>query len=234
MPTYLNRYQPRRPAFHPETKEPLLFRTYPRVSDEIPSSGMRVYQTTETINRICQMKLYRWCRSEDFIEAPGCADLHDYLFTQTRLPVSKRHLGMCVVNALNYECRKLKGVTKDNPKMKQIYWFHYREELQYGLEYMICAWLRKFLNDNVSPESRITVVNDDWDAVRARVSEELDILVDTDYEDFYEVYVSPLLTSSGHRVEEPDWKKLLRESGEDLQSEILPSTFERRKLKNYR
>lgn len=234
MPIYLNPYQPRRPAKHPETGETLLFRTYPRVSDEIPSSGMRVYQTTETINRVCQMILYRWCRSDDFVEAPGCADLHEYLYGAKRHPVSKRHLGMCIVNALNYECRKLKGVTKDNPKMKQLYFFHHREELQYGLEYMICAWLRKFLNDNMSPAERITVVGDDWDSARARVSDELDILVDTPYEDFLEVYVAPLFTPSGHRVDEPDWRTLLRETGKEEEIPLFQSASNPRPLRNYR
>ncbi len=232
MPAYLNPYQPRRPFKNPTTGEPLMFRTYPRLSDSLPYA-VRIYQTAEPINRVCQMMLYRWCRSEEFVEAPGCADLWEYLFAQRKLPVSKRHLGMCIVNALDYECRKLKGVTKDNPKMKQIYMFNDRLELQYGLEYMICVWLRKFLND-MMPPSEAKIAGDHEEA-RARVSEELDILAETPYRDFYEIYVEPLFSTSGHRVEEPDWKKLIRQAGAELDDSPVPLLeIEPRKLKSYR
>jgi hypothetical protein len=204
------------------------------MSDTLPYS-MKIYQTTETMNRICQMMLYRWCRSDVFVNAPGCGDLHSYLFAERKLPVSKRHLGMTIINVLDYECRKLKGVTKNNPKIRQLYYFRDQLEVQYGLEYMICAWLRKFLNDTMSPmDGKIAAIGDSYEEARHHMSEELDILANTEETDFREVYIDPLFTPSGHRVEEPNWKLLLKQAGAEIEeSPISAPVIEPRKLTSY-
>ncbi len=116
---YLNRHQPRRPDRHPVTKEKLMFRTFPRMGE----SHGRVYRLAEPPHRIAQMLLYRWTYSDSFVLTPAMGDLYDFLVGQFELQkvVSKKSFGGTIVNALDYECRKLRGLSKTNDKVRQIY-----------------------------------------------------------------------------------------------------------------
>lgn len=235
----LNRHQPSRPKNHPESGEKLLFRTYPHLRD----GDERTYRVMEPANQLCQMQLYRWSRSDQFVESPSVADLYDFLiaepFGETRafnertittgkLPYfpSKHHFGRTITNALDYNPRKLKGQTKDNPKACQIYCFMSPLELQYGLEYMICSWLRKFLNDQVAPGGQPISGSE-------AMSEELDILCSTPWADYLEVYVHPLQMNR-NIYPEPDWRSLLRQSSISEEAPELDAQEPRRKLRNFR
>lgn len=232
MGQVLNRFQPVRPRKDPEDPRPLLYRTYPKMKDTGLTNG-RVYRTTEPPNRFCQMMLYRWCRGDDFVESPACGELFHYLIARHRFAASKKHFGATIVNALDYECRKLKGVTKDNPVVRQLYYFENPLELQYGLEYMICSWLRKFLKDQSAPGSDPITGPEDMEM-------ELDILAQSSWKDFEEVYVQPQLGLDAWTAKEPDWRMLLKKHS--VGSEPLPQEIEaefmkepeRFKLKSYR
>lgn len=231
MPALLNRHQPTRPTEDPSTGKRLLYRTYPMMKDSGNPDG-RVYRVMEPANQLAQMQLYRWSRSDQFVESPSVADLYDFLilepFQNTGLPYtsSKHHFGRTITNALDYNPRKLKGQTKDNPKACQIYCFISKLELQFGLEYMICSWLRKFLNDQMAPQSQMI-------SGPEAMAEELDILCSTPWADYLEVYVHPLQMNRNVYAE-PDWRNLLRQSSI---SEVVPeldAQEPRRKLRNFR
>lgn len=231
MPALLNRHQPIRPKEDPESKKRLLYRTYPYLSEESPTRE-RCYRVMEPANQLAQMQLYRWSRSDQFVESPSVADLYDYLirepFERAALPYtsSKHHFGRTITNALDYNPRKLKGQTKDNPRACQIYCFINKLELQYGLEYMICSWLRKFLNDQVAPGGQLISGSE-------AMSEELDILCSTPWADYLEVYVHPLQMNR-NVYPEPDWRNLLRQSSISEEAPELDAQESRRKLRNFR
>ena len=93
-------------------------------------------------NIIVQIQLYRWCHSMDFQNQTIIADLHGFLFFNFPR-VTKRDLGMAMVQATRYNPRKLKGETLNNPKPCSTYMIHNVDDLRYGLEWMICTWLHK-------------------------------------------------------------------------------------------
>lgn len=230
MPALLNRHQPIRPTEDPESKKRLLYRIYPYLSEESPTRE-RCYRVMEPANQLAQMQLYRWSRSDQFVESPSVADLYDYLikepFERAALPYtsSKHHFGRTITNALDYNPRKLKGQTKDNPKACQIYCFMNPLELQYGLEYMICSWLRKFLNDQVAPGGQPILGPE-------AMEEELDILNVSDWKDYLEVYVHPLQMNR-NVYPEPDWRSLLRQSSISEEAPELDAQEPRRKLRSF-
>lgn len=203
MLTPLNRHQPIRPIEDPESGLPLLYRVHP-ILDRDPTG--KTYRTHEPANRLVQMQLYRWCRGDDFVQAPSCRELYDYLIGEPmrKMPVvpSINHLGKTVVNSVNYEPRKLKGKSKEVEKALQIYFFHSKYDLQYGLEYMICSWLRKFLNDESAPGSSPV-------SGPSMMEEELDILASSPWADYWELYVMPTMALNRRTIVEPDWRELL-------------------------
>lgn len=231
MPALLNRHQPIRPKEDPESGKKLLYRTYPYLSEESPTRE-RCYRVMEPANQLSQMQLYRWSRSDMFVDSPSIADLYDFLikepFEKAGLPYtsSKHHFGRTITNALDYNPRKLKGKTKDNEKACQIYFFGNRLELQYGLEYMICAWLRKFLNDHAAPGGQPISGSE-------AMAEELDILCSTPWADYLEVYVHPLQMNR-NLYPEPEWRKLLLHSATNEETPELDAQEPRRKLRNFR
>ena len=95
-------------------------------------------------NQICMMKLYRAVRAG---EVPIQVAIHDlYQWVQEGDVFSKRNLGSVVVNSVIYEPRVLlNNSIVGKPTMTYV--FGDLKELEYGLEWMICIWLRRFLND---------------------------------------------------------------------------------------
>lgn len=227
---YLNQHQPRRSDRHPVTGEKLMFRTYP-----IFGMNKRVYRTCEASHRLAQMVLYRWTFSEEFVSTPGCGDLYEYLVKGQGLPkvVSLKAFGSTVINALNYECRRLKGISKDNDKVRQVYHFGDPYELRYGLEYMICAWLRRFLKTQSASGDEAALSGPHV------MQQELEILVNSDQREWWELYVTPMLTMDKFRIDEPDWAKLLRlhsvtsETEMDTESMEFESVSTVKPLKSY-
>lgn len=206
MPTPINRHQPTRPSIDPETGTRLLYRVHPIMKDNAASGQTgRVYRTHEPANQLAQMQLYRWCRSTDFVQAVSCRELYDYLITEpmrdTKYLSSIHHFGRTILNAVDYDPRKLKAKDKNVEKTQQIYFFHSRLDLQYGLEYMICSWLRKFLNDASAPGSSPV-------SGPSMMEEELDILASSSWDDYWGLYVEPLNRVDRLHIEQPDWRAL--------------------------
>lgn len=192
IPNYFNRHQPRRDRLPPGVDSPLWFATRPAQIDR--------YVVTEPKHMIAQMRLYRAIRRGEFVNHAPIEDLHSYIFYDS-LDVSKRAMGMTLVRSVLYNPRRLKGVTKTNEKARMIYSFYDMREPQYGLEWMICVWLRKFLNETAAPGS---------DAISGpeAMEEELDILVNTEHDDYLGVYEQSIWNFA---PEEPDWSRYVTE-----------------------
>lgn len=132
-PIYPNDYQPRRPVYD-ENENRLAFRTY-------ISRPNAKYDLFDLRNIICQTKLYRWVK-EGFVNGVPIFELHRLLFWD-QPDISKRHLGSTILQAVAYNPRKLIGKRKDNPKACMTYVFFDPKDLEYGLEWMICIWIRR-------------------------------------------------------------------------------------------
>lgn len=130
---YPNIYQPRRPLYD-EDGNRLWFRTH-------ISALYARYRVYDLYNIICQIMLYQWVKRE-FKNGVPIAELHGYLFYD-QPDVSKRHLGSTVLQAVAYNPRVTVGQRSDNPKACSTYVFQNSKDLEYGLEWMICIWLRK-------------------------------------------------------------------------------------------
>ncbi|TMV12603.1 hypothetical protein [Arenibacterium halophilum] len=189
---YPNEYQPRRPISD-ENGEPLWFRTH--ISR--PDAGYDLYDQR---NIIAQVKLYRWVKSE-FVNGVSISALHGYLF-QDHPTVSKRHLGSTILQAVAYDPRKLKGVTKNNPKACMTYFFHNAKDLEYGLEWMICIWIRRVvLADNMK-----------------EVEEALTELTEAQDEDLASLYWDPIMQPVVRAtIREFNWKSLWRQHELEVQ-----------------
>lgn len=193
MAQYLNQFQPRR------DQKDMMFRTHPRLSQQ----RGRLYRSCELPNMITQIQLYRYTFDDHFATQIAISDLHNYLVGKVPF-ISKKHLGGAVLNALDYDPRKLKGVTKDNDKATMTYIFAGGPlELRYGLEWMICAWYRRFLMTEGTHESDLDTPE--------KMAWELDLLGTESHEDYVQDVLGPL-----RRMEtvypEPDWKTLMRQA----------------------
>ncbi len=130
---YPNPYQPRRPG-KTDDGVPLNYRTHISKPDA-------KYDTFGYENAVCQCHVYRWARNS-FKNRVPIADLHAHLFYKNP-EVSKKHLGATVLQAVRYDPRIMKSKTLANPKACMVYTFRFKEELIYGLEWMIAMWMRK-------------------------------------------------------------------------------------------
>tara|TARA_R110000851_G_scaffold16046_1_gene52500 strand:- start:731 stop:1381 length:651 start_codon:yes stop_codon:yes gene_type:complete len=193
MAQYINQFQPRR------DQKNMMFRTHPRLAQ---SQG-KLYRSCELPNMITQIQLYRYTFHEHFATQIAISDLHDYLVG--RVPfISKKHLGAAVLNSLDYDPRKLKGVTKDNDKATMTYIFAGGPlELRYGLEWMICAWYRRFLMSEGTHESDLDTPE--------KVAWELNLLGTESHEDYVEDVLGPLRRMETN-YPEPDWRRLMKEA----------------------
>lgn len=202
MALTLNPFQPTRPTENPETKERLMYRTYPLMN----TNGGRLYRSCYLPNMITQVQLYRWTFSDTFAIQVGIADLHDYLVGNIPF-ISKRHLGGAVINALSYNARKLKGASKFYPKTAWTYVFYGGAlELRYGLEWMICAWYRRFLIDQGTRESDLSTPE--------QMLMELDLLGQQTHAEYVDFVLGPLRRTE-KKYQEPNWKDLMRAHGVD-------------------
>ena len=128
---YFNNSQPIRPTH--VGNQALNYRTH-------ISHPETIYDVYNTLNMIAQVKLYWWVNSDQFIDYISIDNLHRYLFHE-ELEVTKRQLGMTVTQSLRYIPKKMKGKTKSSPKYIQCYIFWSKEELSYGLEWMLATWV---------------------------------------------------------------------------------------------
>jgi hypothetical protein len=125
------------------------------------------------------------------------ADMHDHLFYD-QPKISKKLMGQLIVQTVTYNPRLLLGITKLNDRNRVIYRFNNLLEFQYGLEWMICTWLRKFLNDTAAPGERVV-------SGPNMMSEQLDQLANCPESEYIDVYEEMIWLFS---MDEPDWRSI--------------------------
>lgn len=212
--TQLNRHQPDRPRMIDGVF--LNYRTLPVIGDR--------FTVTSNYNMIAAARLYRELRRGNVPNFVAVSELYDFCFGDRQHGLSKRVMGSVVVRTVRYNPRKLLGVSRSNDKVRQIYSFGHMKEFEYGLEWMICTWLRKFLNETLALKGDRVVSGP------IRMGEELDAMVASDDIAFREIYESALWQ---FHMEEPDWRTLAFDLHEPEQ-EFAKHLVERKKLKSYR
>lgn len=211
--TSLNRHQPDRPRRVENI--PLNYRTLPVIGDN--------FKVTDAKTMITAARLYRAVRRGDIPNFVAVSDLHEFLFKDQLYDISKKTMGSVIIRTVRYNPRKLLGISKKNEKPRVIYAFNHMLELQYGLEWMICTWLRKFLNEWLAPKSDNPVLGPD------RMSEELDIMVGSDDMDYVELYEKGLWK---FYMDEPDWSQIAAGLSEP-DWEVVRHQVDRKPLRSY-
>ena len=184
-----NRHQPIRPRTDPETGEILLHRTFPRLHERMP-------KLMETHYQLCQMRLYRHCVNGEMVNHAAASAIKEWIGT------GRNTLGSTILQSVQYEARKLMN-RKSMPKATVVYSFNNLLELQYGLEWQICTWLRTFLKErdaHIPPYSGPEAAE-----------HELEILATMPEEEYITEYEDPLRLMSDLFVKknrEIDWHKL--------------------------
>jgi len=166
---YINPIQPIRPRFTEDSKFPLRFRTRPKLQ-------RRMIKVHTYANQIAAMRLYRAVRNGDVPQQVGVADLHQFIAPDKAF--SKVTLGYVVINSVDYEPRQLVN-SKKVEKPTQSYAFRDVKELEYGLEWIICSFLRKFLNQYNAADLQINT--------QEAMEEELDILATQSHQEQMEM-----------------------------------------------
>lgn len=133
----LNSHQPERPRFA-EDETRLLYATMPDISRRIPA-------VCTYLSMLTQCRLYRYATSGEVPPVIGINDLYQYVFHDIKNVISKVQMGYVAVATTAYETRKLLNNAQVT-KPTTCYVFNHPDELQYGLEWMICTWLRGFYN----------------------------------------------------------------------------------------
>lgn len=198
----INSHAPIRPRYLPGSDQMLMFATMPQKNH----TGR--YQVTSPKNMIAQARLYRAVRKGEIPNNAAIEEIYDYVFFDQPL-VSKNLMGATVIRTVLFEPRRLKGVTKDNPRARSTYRFNDIKELEYGLEWMICTWLRKFLNEESAPGGKPV-------SGPEMMAEELDILANTHEDDYKVLYEDEFWKKS---YKDPDWAALV--SGRSEIRELL-------------
>lgn len=192
-PPIVNPHLPVRPRHDPESGDLLLFATMPQ------STLHQRYVVTNPWNMMVQCRLYRAVRSGEWVNHAPIEDIHPWLFFD-RPDVSKKMMGATVIRTVLYNPRRLKGVTKDNDKARQLYSFNNLKEFEYGLEWMICTWLRKFLNDDVARRAIDRIHGPE------AMDRELEILAFTEEQEYRALYEESFPST---RLTDPDWDSLI-------------------------
>ena len=209
-----NPNQPIRPRLHPVNGKVLRYATFPPY-DRLTNT----FNVCSIQSMMSQCRLYRAARQGIIDLQVPIVDLHAYCFHDVN--VSKNQMGKNVVRALIYESRLLAN-NKTVGKATMTYTFHTDLDLQYGLEWQICTWLRKFLNNGARPEDFIGM-SEDHQKNREALEIELDDLVNSDHMEYLEIYESKFMSFS---MEEPNWHKIVEELTEDLPKEAVePRSF---------
>lgn len=160
------------------------YRTY-------PANPTGLYNEIQLESIKAQIDLYRWVHGLDWVNFVSIADLHEYF----EADYAKRFMGQVVVACTTYDPRRLKGVTKNHPKNVSCYFWRYREDLQYGLEWQICEWLR-----HVAANDDPTVLDD-----------ELNELATCDQSDLKSLYLDPIINGDVE-LYRTDWVKVYKEN----------------------
>lgn len=187
-----------------------------------PDAHYRVFAKE---NIITQMLMYHWCRSIDFVNGAAIADVYNFVFHGPKgQHISKRHVGQTILQALSYDPRLLKGKTKVNDRATMTYVFRHREDLQYGLEWMLSMWIWRLVDTQAvmkqrSPEEK-----------QNRVLDILDQLARTEDDDLYSVWVQPAWEMEQRR--QPDWATIWVNYDLEMERPRVPERKERPKLRS--
>lgn len=212
--TALNRHQPDRPRVLDNVH--LNYRTLPVLGDR--------FTVTHPYNMIAAARLYRGVRRGEIPNFVAISDLYDFYFGTKQYGLSKRTMGAVVVRTVRYNPRKLLGLSKNNDKMRVIYAFGHMKEFEYGLEWMICTWLRRFLNETLA------LSGDRLVSGQPRMEEELEVMVNSDDVEFEENYITPLWN---FEMPEPDWN-VVAAGLEEPPMTNAREVVERKPLRSYR
>lgn len=142
-------FTPVRPEVDPEEGTPLNYRTYPK--DRYVKTK---FCSKESI--VAQCILYRWVRSNDYVNMAPIAELHEILFDDFSY-VTKRQMGLVVHQTTRYDPKKLKGYKSLNTTVA-CYFFWNKLDLQYGLEWMMSIWMTELLP--IKPGSTDKMIQD--------------------------------------------------------------------------
>lgn len=198
-----NPYQPVRPRYTDDGKV-LHFTT-------MPKKGKRQIFICTRLSAMTQCRLYRAVKQRKFGKQVAISDLYDFCFFDVEEEISKTQMGLIFVNTLIYEPRLLvNNSIVGKPTMT--YTIRDLREVEYGLEWMICVWLRKFLNENAPPEEAINSVDE--------MATELDLLGNSDHTEYLDIYESKF---KHVLMMEPDWDKTC-----GMLKEYYPPTPERK------
>lgn len=204
-----NPNQPIRPRLHPVNGKVLRYATFPSY-DRLKNT----FNVCSIQSMMSQCRLYRAARQGIIDLQVAIVDLHAYCFHDVN--VSKNQMGKNVIRALIYEPRLLVN-NNTVGKATMTYTFHTDLDLQYGLEWQICTWLRKFLNKGARPEDLIGLNN------REALEIELDDLANSDHMEYLDIYESKFMSFS---MEEPRWPRIIEGLTEDLPKEAVePRSF---------
>ena len=197
-----NRAQPPRPPSDEEG--PIWFRTQPKKVKRIP----RFFALHHII---CAMRLYRAAREGAIPSGATIADIYDYVFYTPELQriVSKNTMGSSIVNTVIYEPRILKNKTRTGEGAFMTYVFRHSKDLEYGLEWQICAplvrWMQMDLQITTQPiEEQVQLVSE--------TLEDIATFSEHDYVNDFENQIAAV--SVDLMMKEPDWREIWRKHPE--------------------
>lgn len=153
---------------------------------------------------ISQCRLYRAVCKGEVSTQVLISELYEWCFFDKIDTVSKTQMGYNVMQSLIYEPRKMVN-RKSVGKPVMTYVFRHTEDLKYGLEWQICVWLRRFLNEQSAPEDAIST--------QEEMAEELDFLGNSDGTEYLDIYESKF---ADFHMEEPDLRTLTATMVEEL------------------
>ncbi len=195
-----NRWQPVRPRIHPETGEVLMYATMPNFN------RTKIFKVCDPRSMKSQCRLYRAVRQGFVDKQVAIGELYEFAFNNLYHEVSKTQMGYNAIGSVIYEPRLLVNSAKVG-KATMTYTFRNILDFQYGLEWQICTWLWKFLNDSAAPGEAI--------GSSEEMAEELDMLANASEKEYVEVYEREF---DAFWMEEPVWRKVCSGLKEELPS----------------
>jgi len=187
-----NPSQPIRPRYHPEDGTVMNYATFPPVN-----RLNRAFKVCSSASMITQCRLYRAAYKGEFERQMATSDIHQWCFHDTN--ITKAQMGYVLVRSVIYEPRLMMN-NKMVGKATMTYVFRTDKDLLYGLEWMICTWLRRFLNIGATQDQLIGPNAEE-------IAKELDLLGNSDDENYLEVYESKFYDSR-YFIPEPNWLEL--------------------------
>lgn len=196
----------------------------PRTHISHPES---IYNPYDPKNMTAQLSLYNWCSGVDYVNGAGIADLHEFLFGSGS-PVTMRQMGMTILQAVQYDPRKLKAKTLDNDHAKKMYVFKDPLDLKYGLEWMLSMWIWNLeweYADIARQENRLQIMSEIFDELGSCESDKLNT-------DFIERVWEGDLYEMDLNEPKPDWSALWAKFGWEREPAMTAPTERTRSLKS--